>query len=196
MNSTSARRSVSFSLNIDSQLPTHWRRWGYPLVTLSITAGELAGRVGRCLSSSMDRTIRRLGALAFLSLVAGCDSGQLQSFRLSWIKVERAEADAQRAIDRGDQRLFGVYGYAREVLGVPEVYRYDAGGCGMKMIEGTSDVVHSLKAQKRAWDYAERYNRHIQTKTGCLTKTSSVRFPPLAVVYAGARLKGWTGNPL
>lgn len=70
----------------------------------------------------------------------------------------RAESDARRALEQGDHRLVGIYGFASETPGA--TYE-DRERFGARFIEGTGDDLRYLgevEYNARAREYAERYN--------------------------------------
>lgn len=81
--------------------------------------------------------------------------------------VSSAEGDAEAALSRGDTRLLGLFGYAREVPGAPEGTAYTSGRCQVRMIEGTSDD-GPRELNARAREYARRYNERIISKADCV----------------------------
>jgi hypothetical protein len=76
----------------------------------------------------------------------------------------KATEDARRAKSTGDTRLLGVYGYNHELPGVSGNAMAMAKAHGVRMIEGTSDVIpskHCRVLNTDARDYASRYNKAI-----------------------------------
>jgi hypothetical protein len=105
-----------------------------------------------------------LGLFCLMSCDASVpDDDRLQPSRLI---VSHAEEDADTALARGDAGLLGVFGYSREAPGAPEGTAYKAGGCKVRMIEGTSDD-GSRALNDRAREYARRYNLRIISRGGC-----------------------------
>lgn len=102
------------------------------------------------------------------------DMFRRQQAALSWIKVADAEKDADQAIAVNDPRLLGVYGYSTEVPGVDGAHHVP-NGCGLRMIQGTSDYIahDSFFAAPRA--YARRYNARVLARTRCLAKPPARR---------------------
>jgi len=107
-----------------------------------------------------------------VSAVRGCaglrEMFDEQQAALSWIKVENAERDAERAIAANDHRLFGVYGYSTDVPGV-EGAEFVPNGCGLRMIDGTSDYIAHEYFSAAPVAYARRYNARVLERTRCLT---------------------------
>ena len=103
-------------------------------------------------------------ACVFIGLAA-CGQGpesvhaEADELTLSSVQMRDAERDANAALARGDTRLVGVVDYAREVPGAPSVSAYENEHC-VRMIEGTNDFENTA-ANKRALDYAERYNARV-----------------------------------
>jgi len=120
----------------------------------------------------MFRTLLLIGTASSV-LLGGCDfrtwtRAREQERQLQWIKVASAEADADQAVAQGDRRLYGVYGYSIEMYGAPESAAWVPNGCGLKMIEGTSDVIYSKDTYERPRVYARRYNERVISRTSCL----------------------------
>lgn len=91
-----------------------------------------------------------------------------QQAALSWIKVENAYRDADRAVAANDPRLLGVYGYSTDVPGV-EGAEFVPNGCGLRMIDGTSDYIAHEYFSRAPVAYARRYNARVLERTRCLT---------------------------
>ncbi len=95
---------------------------------------------------------------------------QLDPFaqKLQWLDTADPQADAARAIAQNDLRLLGL---AMRALSLPGVdpddhYRYEQ-ACGVRLIEGISDVVRSdehLRLMQMARSYALQYNAIIKTQ--------------------------------
>jgi hypothetical protein len=81
------------------------------------------------------------------------------------INPNRAEADAIRALARGDHTFVGVRGYSTNAPGVPiELYHPE----GIRVIKGTGDVIFwpgEDEYNDRAREYARRYNMIIVANT-------------------------------
>jgi hypothetical protein len=84
---------------------------------------------------------------------------------LKWLDNADPERDARSALEKHDFRLRAVYGYALIVPGVDtSSYGQYEKKYGFNPIMGTSDVRRSAehaRLNKRAYDYALRYNRTI-----------------------------------
>lgn len=112
-----------------------------------------------------------MSALGLICLMS-CDTPPTASgseddhLRSSTLIVSDAEDDADAALARGDASLLGVFGYSREVPGIPEWTAHEAGTCKVRMIEGTSDD-GPRALNDRARDYARRYNLRIISRDGC-----------------------------
>lgn len=138
----------------DSPRPTH--------------AGPSSDSVTSLWGRSMKSTL--VAAACVLTGLAACDLGrenveaEADAPTLSGVQMRSAEQDANAALARGDTRLIGVFGFAREVPGAPAVSAYEAGGC-VRMIEGTNDYENSW-ANKRAREYARRYNAQMLKAVG------------------------------
>jgi hypothetical protein len=81
---------------------------------------------------------------------------------LCLIRLENAEADAERALQAGDARILGIWGYSIQFFGLSrddyrEVFPY-------RGIEGTGDVVFGQEHRDlmdHATDYSAIYNQFI-----------------------------------
>ncbi len=75
------------------------------------------------------------------------------------------EADAERHLAAGDQRVIGIHGYSISFPGVPADASISLSNeSSYGTIEGTSDCVIGTRHMELigiATRYAERYNRHI-----------------------------------
>ncbi len=88
--------------------------------------------------------------------------------KLKWLDDADPQADAARAIAQGDLRLLGLALRAVSIpsVGNDEIQAYEQ-ACGVKLIDGVSDVVRSqehLRLMQAARSYALRYNAIIKTQ--------------------------------
>lgn len=79
-------------------------------------------------------------------------------------RLEHADPsrDLQGAISVNDLRFIGIMGYALEVPGVEHYHERYASSSGVKIVEGTSDVIYGVEHRRLidiAREYAEKYNR-------------------------------------
>ena len=87
--------------------------------------------------------------------------------QLRWIERVDPIADAKAAVERRDFVLLGVRGYTWLIPGVVESQKFEyRKKYGLRLIEGTDDVVLGLEHQRLiqlATKYAEKYNLYVLT---------------------------------
>jgi outer membrane lipoprotein LolB len=92
--------------------------------------------------------------------------------QLEWVEKADPIGDARKAVDRGEFALLGVNGYTWTIPGIEDSKKFELRkNYGLKIIEGTSDVVQGEehnRLQGLATEYAKKYNLylldHIKTK--------------------------------
>jgi len=85
--------------------------------------------------------------------------------QLQWVEKADPLADAKKAVDRREFTLLGVDGYTWTIPGIEDSKKFELRKkYGLKIIEGTSDVVQG-EEQKRlqglATEYAKKYNLYL-----------------------------------
>lgn len=107
--------------------------------------------------------------LAFLSTNSSCTESKNQPStnpveQLRWLYKADPGKDAKQAIAKGDFRLVAVYGYTLIIPGLNgDLSKYEK-LYGIRVIEGTSDVMQNEehgKLNALASEYAKKYNRII-----------------------------------
>ncbi len=88
---------------------------------------------------------------------------------LESLKLESAQADADRALSRGDSHLIGIYGYALMAPGVDiDAANFDRAVKRIRPVECTSDTPtpRQRRLQIIATQYADQYNRRVLERSG------------------------------
>jgi hypothetical protein len=89
---------------------------------------------------------------------------------LRWVETADPVADAKKAAASNDFRLLAVHGYTWTIPGVSEDKKFEyEGKYGLRMIEGTSDVVMGPEHERlirAATQYAKRYNSQVLDSAG------------------------------
>ena len=85
---------------------------------------------------------------------AKVDEHELQ---LEDVQSADPEADFKHALEKGDYRFVGYWGFILVTPGVEETSRHYVIQYGIKTIDGTSDMID--EKQKRAGEYATQYNK-------------------------------------
>lgn len=81
---------------------------------------------------------------------------------IEMIERSNPETDLNCAIRKKDFRFIGIMGYSLIIPGVKDYYRKYEKSNGIRVIEGTSDVISSKKVEylnKIASSYAKEYNK-------------------------------------
>jgi hypothetical protein len=85
--------------------------------------------------------------------------------QLQWVEKADPVAEAKKAVDRREFTLLGVDGYTWTIPGIDESKKFELRKkYGLKIIEGTSDVVQGdehARLQELATEYAKKYNLHL-----------------------------------
>ena len=90
--------------------------------------------------------------------------GDLSPQETARLNVQEAEADAKKAVARGDLRLLAVYVLTTEVPGTNLDAMKLPANVKLRMLEGTSDAIKSSANRlfnENARTYAAKYNRTI-----------------------------------
>lgn len=105
--------------------------------------------------------IRVIVAISLLG-ISSCD--QLPATKIQNLDVGNADAAAEVATTKNDNRLFAVYGITVEVPGTSLTIEQAETCYGLNYIEGTSDeptVGRNEELDINARKYAERYNKKV-----------------------------------
>jgi len=107
--------------------------------------------------------------LSMVTLMTACATDSAlgeQERKLQWLKDADPQRDARQALQNGDLRMMGLPQRAIIIPGVPvEKMRQYELKCGVKLINGVSDMVRSqqhLQLMKQAHQYALQYNALIK----------------------------------